>query len=190
MTTLREAAQMALDALDAYSWEQVNAARNALRAALADHIGDANKKAEPVALIQGADVLTSHPEKWGEDATEWTPLYPASPQRKSACCCGEPTTPGFVHRQDGPCYKAEPVAWMVYSLDGQSVCITDNPADFTDQHRALPLYTAPPQRKALTDEDIKKIVAKNVEGVTVAESVMFRMFARAIERAHGIGSEK
>jgi hypothetical protein len=38
--------------------------------------------------------------------------------------------------------KQEPVAWMVYTLDGKSVCVTDNPADFTDQNRALPLYTA------------------------------------------------
>ena len=38
----------------------------------------------------------------------------------------------------------EPVAWMVYALDGKSVCVTDNPADFTDEHRALPLYIAPP----------------------------------------------
>ena len=38
--------------------------------------------------------------------------------------------------------KQEPVAWMVYTLDGKSVCVTDNPADFSDQHRALPLYTA------------------------------------------------
>jgi hypothetical protein len=35
----------------------------------------------------------------------------------------------------------EPVAWMVYTLDGKSVCVTDNPADFTPEHRALPLYT-------------------------------------------------
>ena len=37
----------------------------------------------------------------------------------------------------------EPVAWMVYTLDGKSVCVTDNPADFTAEHRALPLYTEP-----------------------------------------------
>jgi hypothetical protein len=36
---------------------------------------------------------------------------------------------------------SKPVAWMIYTLDGKSVCVTDNPADFTDQHRALPLYT-------------------------------------------------
>ena len=42
--------------------------------------------------------------------------------------------------------EQEPVAWMVYTLDGKSVCVTDSPADFTDQHRALPLYTTPPRR--------------------------------------------
>ena len=40
--------------------------------------------------------------------------------------------------------KQEPVAWMVYTLDGKSVCVTANPSDFTDEHRALPLYTTPP----------------------------------------------
>ncbi len=34
--SLREAAQQALEALDAYSWEQVDAARAALRTALAE----------------------------------------------------------------------------------------------------------------------------------------------------------
>ena len=36
-----------------------------------------------------------------------------------------------------------PVAWMVYTLDGKSVCVTDNPSDFTDNHKALPLYITP-----------------------------------------------
>ena len=38
----------------------------------------------------------------------------------------------------------EPVAWMVYTRDGQSVYVTDNPADIKDGQRALPLYTSPP----------------------------------------------
>lgn len=46
----------------------------------------------------------------------------------------------------------EPVAWMVYTLDGKSAFVTDNPKDFTQDHRALPLYTHPPQRKPLTLE--------------------------------------
>ena len=45
--------------------------------------------------------------------------------------------------------EQEPVAWMVYTLDGKSVCVTDNPADFSEAHRALPLYTHPPRRTGL-----------------------------------------
>ena len=52
----------------------------------------------------------------------------------------------------------EPVAWMVYTLDGKSVCVTDNPTDCGSKHKALPLYTAPPQRKPLTDEEILEAV--------------------------------
>ena len=37
----------------------------------------------------------------------------------------------------------EPVAWMVYTADGQSVYVTDNPTDIKDGQRALPLYTNP-----------------------------------------------
>ena len=50
----------------------------------------------------------------------------------------------------------EPVAWMVYTQDGQSVYVTDNPTDIQEGQRALPLYTAPPQRPwvGLTDKEI------------------------------------
>jgi len=48
--------------------------------------------------------------------------------------------------------KQEPVAWMVYTLDGKSVCVTDNPQDFSDKNRVLPLYTTPP---AAQSQDIK-----------------------------------
>lgn len=76
--------------------------------------------------------------------------------------------------------EQEPVAWMVYTLDGKSVCVTDNPIDFTHEHRALPLYTTPqPQREwvGLTDEEIADIYIKwdKTSGVSMAD------FARAIE---------
>ena len=75
----------------------------------------------------------------------------------------------------------EPVAWMVYTPDGKSVCVTDNPADFTETHRALPFYTTPPQRKPLTEEEIGN--AAN----SVKWSQQYHVdFARAIEAAHGI----
>ena len=70
----------------------------------------------------------------------------------------------------------EPVAWMVYTEDGKSVCVTDNPADFIEW-RSLPLYTAPPQRKPLSEEEIYSLF--RTAGSPTA-------FTRAIERAHGI----
>ena len=47
----------------------------------------------------------------------------------------------------------EPVAWMVYTQDGQSCYVTDNPADISPTQRALPLYTEPlPTDEALLRE--------------------------------------
>jgi hypothetical protein len=39
-----------------------------------------------------------------------------------------------------PAPVQEPVAWMVYTQDGQSVYVTDNPTDIQEGQRALPLY--------------------------------------------------
>ena len=78
-----------------------------------------------------------------------------------------------------------PIAWMVYTLDGKSAFVTDNPKDFTQDHRALPLYTAPPQRKPLTNEELDAL-AIDEDGLPNSHFE----FARAIERAHGRGGEK
>jgi hypothetical protein len=84
--------------------------------------------------------------------------------------------------------EQEPVAWMVYTLDGKSVCVTDNPADFTDQHKALPLYTHPaPARVPLTDEQIGLLTTG--DGWSHCDTPALALFARAIEHAHGIGDK-
>ena len=91
MTTLHEAAMMALEALE--NGKRVRAceggtkfqiplednAMTALRAALAQQ----DEPVEPVAWYQkrGQEVLTSHPACWGREDEPWTPLYPAPPQR-------------------------------------------------------------------------------------------------------------
>jgi hypothetical protein len=56
--------------------------------------------------------------------------------------------------------KDEPVAWMVYTQEGQSAFVTDNPAVIHPSQRALPLY-ATPQRTwvGLTDEEIEDFVS-------------------------------
>ncbi len=64
--------------------------------------------------------------------------------------------------------KQEPVAWMVYGLDGKSVCVTDNPTDFAEPQRALPLYTAPREWVGLTDEEVNEfywISASTLEAI-------------------------
>lgn len=42
--------------------------------------------------------------------------------------------------------EQEPVAWMVYTQEGQSAFVTDNPAQIHPSQRALPLYATPQQR--------------------------------------------
>lgn len=83
--------------------------------------------------------------------------------------------------------EQEPVAWMVYTEDGQSVFVTDCPTDIQKNQRALPLYTAPPRREwvGLTQEQIEKIYYS----VPLNTGNFWWDFARAIERAHGIGME-
>ena len=78
--------------------------------------------------------------------------------------------------------QAEPVAWMVYTLDGKSVCVTDNPADFAEGHRALPLYTRLPRREwvSLTEEEIVEIVAECAASAHRWDDISV---ARAIEQA-------
>ena len=55
----------------------------------------------------------------------------------------------------------------------------------------IPLYTHPPQRKPLTDEEIELLAVKHAPPIdpAFAQHDDFIEFARAIERAHGIGGE-
>ena len=71
--------------------------------------------------------------------------------------------------------QQEPVAWITKTGN-----VWKTKADETD----TPLYTTPPQRKPLTDEEISDLWCKvsNTDFVTADTHV----FARAIEAAHGI----
>jgi len=70
------------------------------------------------------------------------------------CVCGEPGALGVVHRQDGPCYMAEPVAWGMPSVTGEILdVITPAEHDRFEGRYTVPLYAvpvhAPPQPSAL-----------------------------------------
>ena len=96
-------------------------------------------------------------------------------------------------QQDEPVQK--PVAWMFTDREG---------TEFFEQREDwdgwwTPLYTAPPQRLPLTDEEILKAIGweraemymKLTPNFPVAEAKKETLKnARAIERAHGIGETK
>ncbi len=78
--------------------------------------------------------------------------------------------------------KQEPVAYVVTTEVHGQMCSFIHRIDLT---KLLPdgtkLYTTPPQRKPLTDDEIESI---NVR--LAGKRDLARLFARAIEAAHGI----
>ena len=100
----------------------------------------------------------------------------------------------------------EPVAWSGYDLDGMVEAFSrvieahhsskhpfHNPIDMDAKMAlrilrgfipAMKAYAAPPQRKPLTEEEIDRIDACIDKFILLKEGK--RLFARAVERAHGI----
>ena len=81
---------------------------------------------------------------------------------------------------------SEPVAWKVVEGTGVSY-LSSEPLHPSVVAACRPLYTTPPQRKPLTDDEIKNIVDLGLQTWKLSESTY--AFARAIEAAHGIGGE-
>jgi hypothetical protein len=82
----------------------------------------------------------------------------------------------------------EPVAWLIESYDIYAKrtlqrLVFDNPKNMQGV-KITAYYTAQPKRKPLTEKQIKAIYDAPPKKYTLA------MFARAIERAHGIGGEE
>ena len=84
--------------------------------------------------------------------------------------------------------EQEPVAWGVFEGNLHDMFFSPSEAqemaDLKGTHAEVrPLYTTPPQRKPLTDEEMKKIwyAMQNSMGW-----YSFQEIARAIEAAHGI----
>jgi hypothetical protein len=83
--------------------------------------------------------------------------------------------------------KQEPVAYSYTSRITGAQGFSHHPMPrFVDSESwdIKPLYTAPPQRKPLTDEEIRRIELA-VQGYT-RQPFDVTAFARAIEAAHGI----
>jgi hypothetical protein len=74
----------------------------------------------------------------------------------------------------------EPVAWATMLGSYSHVSWGKDRPDYPIRYE-VPLYTQPPKRKPLTDEEIESINVRFVGRRDLA-----RLFARAIEAAHGI----
>jgi hypothetical protein len=103
-----------------------------------------------------------------------------------------------VYTTPPPQYKEpeqEPFCWCIDSKDSADWCfaitkegVISNSMFMDDQYGKsdpFPLYTTPPQRKPLTDEEMFKIWVR-----VPAETEDRFAFARAIEAAHGIKGEE
>ena len=75
--------------------------------------------------------------------------------------------------------EQEPLAWISTGPASMIHWTADKPAYGDDW---IPLYTTPPQRKPLTDEDVERIVRE----ARVGEHGIGYTIARAIEAAHDI----
>ena len=81
----------------------------------------------------------------------------------------------------------EPVAWAYVNSDDECEQIE---YETPPNHPSItPLYAAPPQRKPLTNEEIDRMTRERWGSKLLgAEVQVHREYARAIERAHGIGT--
>jgi len=88
--------------------------------------------------------------------------------------------------------KQEPVAWFWFDErdGGEWIHIADSQinANKFGNAKVIPLYTAPPQRQPLTEEELRQCFLATNTAEPLAEGWPgLERFARAIERAHGIG---
>ena len=185
MTILREAAQFALDALHCPGdSELMDRVEQKLRAALAEQPAEQESMAVACQISALGDSWADFPLERAQEAIEH-----GLNVRYLGVLRQKPVKPA----------EQEPVAWSVLDKRTGKHWYTHE-SRFTSQHYAneyshrepdgsqsmcvTPLYTAPPPRKPLTDEEIEEI---NVSLTGTRD--LARMFARAIEAAHGITGE-
>ena len=123
----------------------------------------AQQALEALEALQGG--CTDHDDGTVEAITVWCPEIITALRAALA----EPQEPvAYIHRQGNH--------WEV----SERFLLDDEKArGWTEE----PLYTAPPQRKPLTDEEIRQ--AADQRGIVIVGEAMIA-FARAIERAHKI----
>ncbi len=80
--------------------------------------------------------------------------------------------------------QPEPVAWLSIDSIGERYLCFSKP---NDNDEVYPLYTAPPQRKPLTEQEIYEVLGYGAVAQHPSVPQYAIEFVRAIEKAHGIG---
>ena len=124
-----------------------------------------------------------------------SPKHGAKPERHFCERCGKRLSQDGIHTCTPPqqAEPVEPVAWMFelarnFNLEGYGGWekrITEYRPNTPEGsvRNVTPLYTAPPQRAPLTEEEI----IDATEHIDTSRNGYFIHIARAIERAHKIG---
>jgi hypothetical protein len=76
------------------------------------------------------------------------------------------------HNEQYKAVEPEPVAWMVYTQDGKSAYITDNPTDIAGDQRALPLYTNQPTTELIRLQEVSKLYEQLRQAIDGASESM------------------
>lgn len=79
--------------------------------------------------------------------------------------------------------EPEPRVWIDHRIHAWPDCFVMQP----DPPHTSPLYTSPPKREPLTDEQIEALRRSDD---LFEDAPMWRLIARAIEAAHGIKGEQ
>lgn len=80
--------------------------------------------------------------------------------------------------------EPEPFGYFQYSMH------LDAWVQNKDEGKGVAFYTTPPQRKPLTDDEIRKLWDSHTIEVYGKIGINPVLFARYLERAHGIGGEE
>ena len=173
-----EAMRLALDALEVAeswgTWHRGSEAITALRAALAEATIKDNLTVEPVAYVTGF-------------SKGYATVQPVDPCLLMCVGMALYRSPPTINEME----TVEPVAWLQIGVgdhEGTVIVTTTEPKTWNPAWwKFKPLYTAPTKRKPLTDDEISRID----DATPFHENVEWEVrFARAIERAHGIGGEE
>ena len=66
--------------------------------------------------------------------------------------------------------EPDPIAWMVYTEDGQDAYITSNPHDIKNTEKAFPLWAYPKEWVGLTEDEKQFFKAMGFSGIDIVEA--------------------